>query len=103
MYVVFYYQVGKDTFFAIILASNYLDISPLLDTCCRHMANLIKGKTVDEIRKILKIIPPEEKQQSSEDAKDDEISTMEVENETKPNSDDSGHENALPACLAESS
>lgn len=34
------------------MAANYLDIKALLDIGCKTIANLIKGKTPEEIRKI---------------------------------------------------
>lgn len=45
-------QVDQEMLFEIILASNYLDIKPLLDVGCKTVANMIKNKTADEIRKV---------------------------------------------------
>ncbi|CAG8612969.1 1535_t:CDS:2 [Ambispora gerdemannii] len=48
-------NVEQDLLFEIILAANYLDIKPLLDVGCKTVANMIKGKTPDEIRKMFNI------------------------------------------------
>lgn len=42
--------MDKDTLFTVILAANYLDISSLLAVLCKNVANMIKGKTPDELR-----------------------------------------------------
>lgn len=41
--------------FKVILASNYLDIGPLLHLTCKTVAKMIKGKKPSEIKEILKI------------------------------------------------
>ena len=41
--------------FKVILASNYLDIKPLLHLTCKTVAKKIKGKKPSEIKEILKI------------------------------------------------
>merc|ERR1712038_278107 len=45
-----YLKIGDGTLFELILAANYLDISQLLDVCCKQVANMIKGKSAEEIR-----------------------------------------------------
>lgn len=43
-------KMENSELFTVILAANWLDNKKLLDTCCTAVANMIKGKTPDEIR-----------------------------------------------------
>lgn len=43
-------KVDQGTLFELILAANYLNIKPLLDLTCQTVANMIKGKSPQEIR-----------------------------------------------------
>ncbi|CAG8581321.1 9600_t:CDS:2 [Diversispora eburnea] len=59
-------NVEQDMLFEIILAANYLDIKPLLDIGCKTVANMIKGKSPEEIRSTFNIVndfTPEEEEQ----------------------------------------
>ncbi|KAK6142852.1 hypothetical protein DH2020_023200 [Rehmannia glutinosa] len=48
-------KVDQGTLFGLILAANYLDIKSLFDLICDTVANMMKGKTPEEIRKTFHI------------------------------------------------
>merc|ERR1712196_364891 len=59
-------KVDNSTLFDLILAANYLNITPLLDLTCEKVAEMIKNKTAEEIRTHFNIkmtSPPEEEEQ----------------------------------------
>lgn len=61
-----FFDVDQETLFDIILAANYMDIKYLLNIGCKIIADMIKGKSVEEIRKIFNIVndfTPEEEAQ----------------------------------------
>jgi len=60
-----YINLEQEVLFELIMASNYLDIKPLLELACAKVASLIKNKSVQEIRKFFNIendFTPEEEQ-----------------------------------------
>ncbi|KAL8514798.1 hypothetical protein ACS0TY_013761 [Phlomoides rotata] len=59
-------KVDQATLFDLILAANYLNIKNLLDLTCQNVADMIKGKTPEEIRKTFNIkndFTPEEEEE----------------------------------------
>ncbi|GLT34414.1 hypothetical protein SLA2020_089310 [Shorea laevis] len=48
-------KVDQATLFDLILAANYLNIKGLLDLTCQTVADMIKSKTPEEIRKTFNI------------------------------------------------
>ncbi|MCI92688.1 SKP1-like protein 1A-like, partial [Trifolium medium] len=49
-------NVDQATLFELILAANYLNIRSLLELTCQTAADMIKDKTVEEIRQIFQIV-----------------------------------------------
>lgn len=59
-------KVDQGTLFELLLAANYLGIDGLIDATCKTVANQIKGKCPEEIRKTFNIMndfTPEEEAQ----------------------------------------
>ncbi|KAL6179065.1 hypothetical protein ACLB2K_050581 [Fragaria x ananassa] len=59
-------KVDQNVLFDLILAANYLNIKGLLDLTCQTVADMIKGKTPEEIRKTFNIkndFTPEEEEE----------------------------------------
>ncbi|CAF2065107.1 unnamed protein product [Brassica oleracea var. botrytis] len=59
-------KIDQATLFELILAANYLNIKNLLDLTCQTVADMIKGKTPDEIRTTFNIkndFSPEEEEE----------------------------------------
>lgn len=49
-------NVDQEMLYEIILAANYLNIKPLLNAGCKVVAEMIRGKTPEEIRKTFNIV-----------------------------------------------
>ena len=67
-----YINLEQEVLFELIMASNYLDIKPLLELSCSKVASLIKNKSIQEIRKFFNIendFSPEEELQIMEENK----------------------------------
>ena len=67
-----YINMEQEVLFELIMASNYLDIKPLLELACAKVASMIKNKSIPEIRKFFNIendFSPEEEQQIMEENK----------------------------------
>ncbi|KAK9189843.1 hypothetical protein WN943_018442 [Citrus x changshan-huyou] len=59
-------KLGQDTLFDLLMAANYLDIKSLLDLLCQTVADMIKGKSPEEIRQTFRIqddFTPEEEEE----------------------------------------
>jgi S-phase kinase-associated protein 1 len=64
--------IEQEVLFELILAANYMDITPLLDLSCATVASMIKDKTPEEIRITFNIVndfTPEEEAQVREENK----------------------------------
>ncbi|KAL6180140.1 hypothetical protein ACLB2K_046807 [Fragaria x ananassa] len=59
-------KFDTDTLYDVIMAANYLNIESLLDLTCQRVADMIKGRTPEEIRKTFNIkndFSPEEEEE----------------------------------------
>jgi S-phase kinase-associated protein 1 len=65
-----YLKMGQSTLFEVILGANFLDIQQLLHMTCKHIANIIRNKTPDELKTLFK--NPEE---SGATAANEEVET----------------------------
>ena len=54
-YTEFVNGLEQEELFELILASNYLDIKPLLELTCAKVATMIKNKSIPDIRKFFSI------------------------------------------------
>jgi S-phase kinase-associated protein 1 len=61
-----FFKVDQSALFELVLAANYMDIRPLLEAACKTIADMIKGKTPEQIRETFNIkndFTPEEEEQ----------------------------------------
>jgi len=62
----FIIDLSQEDVFQLIMAANYLNVKPLLDLLCGHVAKMIKGLSTEEIRQEFKIkndFTPEEEEE----------------------------------------
>uniref|UniRef100_A0A0E0EEN4 SKP1-like protein n=1 Tax=Oryza meridionalis TaxID=40149 RepID=A0A0E0EEN4_9ORYZ len=59
-------ELDQDALFDVIAAANYLDIDGLLNLTCKRVADTIKGKTPEEIRKEFNIVNDLSKEEEEE-------------------------------------
>ena len=65
-------DLPQPALFELILGANYMDVKPLLDLSCAKVASMIKGRSVEEIRKTFHIendFTPEEEAQVRDENK----------------------------------
>ncbi|KAL7228680.1 hypothetical protein ACSBR2_007395 [Camellia fascicularis] len=58
---------GQQVLYDLIMAANFLDVKELLEAVCQKVADMIKGKKPDQIRKIFNIkndFTPEEEEEN---------------------------------------
>ncbi|CAF0965713.1 unnamed protein product [Rotaria sordida] len=48
-------KIDQNSLFQLLLAANYLDISKLIDIICKTVADMMNGKTTEQIRETFKI------------------------------------------------
>ena len=48
-------KIDDPTLYQLTLAANFLDVQGLLNICCKHIADNIKGKSCEEIREDFKL------------------------------------------------
>jgi S-phase kinase-associated protein 1 len=62
----------QENVFRLIMAANFLDMKPLLDMGCKYIANLIRGRSAEQIRQTLGLVndftPQEEERIRKENA-----------------------------------
>ncbi|XP_058805724.1 S-phase kinase-associated protein 1-like [Phymastichus coffea] len=75
-----YLSVNKETLFELLLAANYLEIKGLIDISSKAIANVIKGKTSDEIRRAFKFNQMARKEENSDES-ESEQETQNINNE----------------------
>jgi hypothetical protein len=65
-------SLKEEELYELMSACNYLDVRPLLSMCCKFVAAKLHGKSVDQVREMLKIVsdytPEEEERLKKENA-----------------------------------
>ncbi|KAJ2703984.1 hypothetical protein FB645_003640 [Coemansia sp. IMI 203386] len=70
--LMFINNVEQEMLFSLLIASNYLEIKPLMDLGCKTVANMIRNKDAGQIRQMFNI---------TEDYTEEEKEQIEKENE----------------------
>lgn len=53
-----FFRVDQETLFALLTAANYMEISTMLEVACKTVANMLKGRTPEDIRAMFGITEP---------------------------------------------
>lgn len=73
--IAFLHNHTVESIFDIIMAANYLDIGGLLDLGCKTVANMMKGKTPQEIRQIFNMADNDNENNQSEENNEEKKTT----------------------------
>ncbi|ELP93524.1 suppressor of kinetochore protein, putative [Entamoeba invadens IP1] len=61
-----FFEMDQQKLFELIIAANVLDVQELLDLGCKYIAEMIKGKSVEELRKTFGIVNDFTKEEEEE-------------------------------------
>ena len=67
-----FFNISNETLFEILTSTNYLNYQKLLDHCCEIVANMIRGKTPDQIRETFNIPKDDDEDENKDEDKEDD-------------------------------